>query len=67
MSVQDLTRVVERVGTDFAFMSHLTEQPEAALAEYDLSAEERAAVLQGDPTRLDALGVDPRITKGWTQ
>ena len=35
-----------------------------ALAGYDLSSEERAALLKGDPSDLHLLGVDSRITKG---
>ena len=63
MSVQDVTRIVERATSDFAFLAQLNEDPDTALAGYALSPEERAAVLQPDPSRLDALGVDSRITK----
>ena len=64
MSLGDLTRVVERATTDFTFLAQLNEKPDQALAGYDLSTEERAAILKGDPSDLHLLGVDSRITKG---
>ena len=66
MSLGDLTRVVERATTDFAFLAELNEKPDQALAGYDLSSEERAALLKGDPSDLHLLGVDSRITMGVT-
>jgi hypothetical protein len=63
MSVHDLTRIIERASSDFTFLTQLNEDPDGALVGYDLTAEERAAVLQPDPVRLEALGVEPRITK----
>jgi hypothetical protein len=64
MSLQDVTRIVERASSDFEFLTQLNQEPDRALAGYELTADERAAVLQPDPARLEALGVDPRITKG---
>ncbi|HEX4835257.1 MAG TPA: Os1348 family NHLP clan protein [bacterium] len=57
---------VERVVTamaDEAFRRKVKESPEAALAGYDLTPEEKAAIKSGDTAKLRELGVDERITK----
>lgn len=64
MSIKDVGRIVERASGDFDFLTQLNKDPDGALAGYDLSPEERSAVLKGDPGELEALGVDPRISKG---
>ena len=58
-----LTKVIERASTDAAFRKQLGSDPEAALAGYKLTAEEKAALLRGDAGKLQELGVDARITK----
>jgi hypothetical protein len=58
-----LSKVIERASTDAAFRAQLQSNPEAALADYALTAEEKAALLSGDRGKLGALGVDPRVTK----
>ena len=58
-----LNKVIERASTDAAFRAHLSSDPTRALAGYDLTAEERAAVASGDPRRMEAIGLDARITK----
>ena len=63
MSRESLTQVVERASTDPAFRAELHMDPQSALAGYDLSAEERAALVSGDTSRVEALGVDARVTK----
>ena len=63
MAHEILIRVVERASTDAAFRTQLASDPARALAGYDLTAEERAAVLSADPSKLQALGVDARLTK----
>jgi hypothetical protein len=63
MSREAVARVIERASTDAAFRAQLGSNPESALAGYDLTPEERAAVLSGDSAALHALGVDPRISK----
>jgi hypothetical protein len=63
MSQDALSKIVERASTDAAFRSQLSSNPESALAGYDLTPEERAAVSSGDPNQLRALGVDARISK----
>ena len=57
---------VEKVVTamaDEAFRRKVKETPEAALAGYDLTPEEKAAIKSGDTAKLRELGVDERITK----
>ena len=63
MSKDALSKVIERASTDAAFRSQLKSSPESALAGYDLTPEERAAVMHGDPRHLESLAVDARITK----
>ena len=65
MSREALVRVVERASMDEAFRAQLQRDPASALAGYDLSAEERAALSSGDAGRLQSLGVDARISKQW--
>jgi hypothetical protein len=58
-----LAQVIERASTDAAFRAHLQRDPEAALAGYALTAEEKAALLSADAAALHPLGVDARVTK----
>lgn len=52
--MSDFTAVLDRVQGDYAFYVRLQSNPESALAEYELSADERAALM--DPKLLaDAL------------
>ena len=53
----------ERAFTDEAFVQRLQTEHEQALAEYDLTDEERDALLSLDQTKVSALGVDERISK----
>ena len=63
MSRAALVQVAERASTDAAFRAQLASNPESALAGYNLTAEERAALRSSDPTALRALGVEARVTK----
>jgi hypothetical protein len=58
-----LTKLLERASTDTSFRSQLESDPASALAGYDLTPEERSAVLSGDSGRLESLGLDARVTK----
>jgi hypothetical protein len=58
-----LTAIVERASTDAAFRAQLQQDPEGALASYQLTAEEKAALLSGDASPLPELGLDSRVTK----
>ena len=63
MSRAILAEVVGRASSDPAFRSQLQSDPASALAGYDLTGEERTALLNHDTAKLQALGVEARITK----
>ena len=63
MSKEALTRVVERASQDASFRQQLASNPESALAGFDLTAEERAALMSGDAKQLTDMGLDSRISK----
>jgi hypothetical protein len=63
MSQQSLAQVIERLSTDEAFRAAVQRDPTTALQGYELTTEERAALISGDADRLEALGVDARVTK----
>jgi restriction endonuclease Mrr len=48
---------------DESFRRKVKENPDAALAGYDLTPEEKAAIKSGNTAKLRELGVDERITK----
>ena len=64
MPSQGLEQLIERATSDQAFAARLQTDPEAAMAEYGLSDEERRALRSGDPAQLQAVGVDERVSKG---
>ena len=57
-----LVRIVERACTDATFRDRLAQNPGAALAEYQLSADERAALLD-DAGALRGAALDTRLAK----
>ena len=63
MSQEMLTKIVERLSTDASYREQLASNPEAALKGYDLTAEERAALMSGDSAKLESMGVDARLSK----
>jgi hypothetical protein len=63
MSQETLIRIIQRASTDATFRGQLQRDPTAALAEYDLNDEERAALMPGTMVPLESRGVDARITK----
>jgi len=58
--------VAERALSDPKWVAEYRANPDAALAAFDLTSEERAALKRQDAGRLQELGigVDERITKG---
>ena len=58
-----LNQVIERASTDEAFRARLQSEPTGALAGYELTPEERAALSSGEHEALQALGVDARVSK----
>lgn len=66
MSKSAVDQVIQRAVSDAAFRRQLRGDPQGALAGFDLTSDERAAVTTGDPTRLTALGVDQRMSKAFS-
>jgi hypothetical protein len=58
-----LLEVLERASIDMAFRAQLESDPQGALADYELTAEEQAAITRRDAQPLRELGVDTRISK----
>ena len=61
MSVYQLNKLCHRMLNDLAFREAMQRQPASAIAEYDLTAPEREALLAGDVARLFEMGVHPFI------
>ncbi|MGH2500173.1 MAG: Os1348 family NHLP clan protein [Candidatus Limnocylindria bacterium] len=61
-----LGQIVQRAISDAAFRRQLQTDPGAALRGFDLTADERSALLSGDPAKLSALGVDQRMSKAFS-
>jgi hypothetical protein len=60
---ETLHQVIERASTDAAFRARLQSDPAGALAGYDLTPEETAALLSSAEASAPSLGVDARVTK----
>jgi hypothetical protein len=60
---ESLHQVIERASVDASFRAQLQDDPASALAGYDLTPAERAAVTRGDLGQIGALGLDARVTK----
>lgn len=65
MSTEAVQAVLERTVTDALFRNRLFSQPEAALAEYELSADESRALreLCVDVSQTESSALDRRETK----
>lgn len=63
MSREGVVSFVTRAMEDEAFRAQLKANPDATLAQFDLTAEEIAAIKSADPAKLEDLGVDERVTK----
>lgn len=66
MTKDSVNRLIQRAISDAAFRRELQRDPARALAGFDLTADERAAVISGDPARLTSLGVDQRMSKAFS-
>ena len=64
MSQAAIAQVVERASADAKFLAELERDPERALAGYDLSETERAAIRQGAVRPLQELGAQVRASSG---
>jgi formate dehydrogenase alpha subunit len=67
-SVTAILAVLYRASQDNAFLAELSTNPEEALAEYNLTDEEKAAIDSGDVRRIEALvgKLDERLKKWLT-
>lgn len=63
MSLQTVIEVIDRAVDDREFCELLVKDPEHALESYDLTPEERQAVLTGSGEDVQALGLDRRASK----
>lgn len=63
MSRESVLAITERAENDAAFREQCVVDPAKALSGYDLTAEERAALVLGDRDQLVSLGADERVTK----
>jgi hypothetical protein len=55
--------LVQKAMADETFRRKIKENPDSAMAGYDLTSEEKAAIKSGNTAKLRELGVDERITK----
>jgi hypothetical protein len=63
MSKAGVEALAQRAMADESFRKQLKSNPDAALAGYDLTVEETAAIKTGNAAKLREMGVDERITK----
>jgi hypothetical protein len=58
MSINALNRICREVARDHAFRATMKSDPAAAIVGYDLTLEERDALLAGDVVTLHNMGVN---------
>ena len=58
MSVNALIRICREVARDHAFRAAMKSDPASAIAGYDLTPDERTALLAGDVVTLHNMGVN---------
>jgi len=63
MSREGVVKLITRALEDEKFRGEIKANPEAALAQFDLTAEEIAAIKSGDTSRLGDVAVDERVSK----
>ncbi len=61
MTRQAMQAVLDRAGKDQRFNWRMMTEPDAALAEYELTPQEREALKSGDRARLVECGLDERL------
>jgi hypothetical protein len=61
MSKRGVELVLMRALSDGDFRSAMREQPDTALARFDLTDEERQLILAGEKNALLELGIDKRL------
>lgn len=63
MSREGLVHFITRAMEDESFRAEVKANPDAALAQFDLTVEEIAAIKSGDRSKLQDLGIDERVSK----
>jgi len=63
MSREGLVHFITRAMEDEGFRAEVKANPDAALAQFDLTVEEIAAIKSGDRSKLQDLGIDERVSK----
>lgn len=61
MSKPELVTVLTKMRRDKQYRNVVNTDPDTALVRYDLSAEERDALVAVDPARLEALGIGTEL------
>lgn len=69
MGLTGVQAVIGRAATDAEFRKMLLDNPDEALAEFDLTDEEREALKNLDSEKLESFSqsLDERLTKGWSR
>jgi len=62
MSLKGIEQVLERGARDPKFAAEIRKDPKV-LEQFDLSVDERAAILSRDPVKLEKLGLADKMTK----
>jgi len=62
MSTEAIEKILERGARDPQFAAAIRNDP-SVLDEYDLTADERTAILSRDNDQIEALGMNERVTK----
>jgi hypothetical protein len=62
MSLEAIEQIMERGAREPEFARQIRDDP-SVLDQYDITAEEREALLSRDPDRLEALGLEGRVTR----
>ena len=62
MSMEGLEKILERGAREPDFATKIRKDP-SLLDQYELTADERAALLSRDLDKIESLGMDERVTK----
>ncbi|MGH2349872.1 MAG: Os1348 family NHLP clan protein [bacterium] len=63
MSREGVATFLTRVMQDEGFRTQLKANPDATLAQFDLTPDEVAAIRSADPAKLQELDIDERVSK----
>jgi len=63
MSREGVVKLITRALEDESFRTQIKANPDAALAQFDLTPDEKAAIKTGDASRLGDVAMDERVSK----